>query len=138
MYYIISSSIWIGLVFTLCICLFSVWNKSLDFNGMTPTVKDIDCITKYDIWNTWADSGVIFSGLGGYFGLLHQHKKYGGQLFIQKNIETENHGEKKRYILRLLVLIFLGTPLIVMTVLIAYLATSIRKDQVCSPQSEQT
>ena len=52
------------------------YNQDLLYPELDPACKDE--ISKFDYWNTWALSSYIAAGIGGYFGILYQHKKYGG------------------------------------------------------------
>ena len=57
---------------------------------------------------TWAQSSVVLVGLGGYIGLLVQHQKYGGQLFIQEKIGQTEASKRRRFILRFLIVFSFG------------------------------
>ena len=122
-YYLISSAIFA--TFTLIVTLTFVinMNKSIKFPGgyeddMVLTDKERDCSEKYDFWSSWAESAYMSSGLGGYFGILHQHKKYGGQLFIQQKIDQLRKNKIKRFIYRFLIVIGMGSPVIIMTIVV--------------------
>ena len=90
-YYLISTGIFLG--FTLVVTLTFIINMNKDIRfpgdqqppGISP--KKWTCAQLYDFWNTWAESAYMAAGLGGYFGILYQNKKYGGQLFIQQKID---------------------------------------------------
>ena len=82
-YFLTSSGIWVAMVLTLTIALLIVKDKPLNTNGENERIDEINetnpeylqQVTNYDYWNTWSDSGVLGAGLGGYWGLLYQHKK---------------------------------------------------------------
>lgn len=86
MYYMISLGIFLGMMLIDSITFLIVKNDSLK---SPPSSKTLDapvflqCIATYDIWHTWSLSAMLGAGIGSYFGLVYQNKKYGGQLFIQ-------------------------------------------------------
>ena len=90
-FYLISSSIWLAFQAIVTITFLVDLDKPIKFpNNEKPApilVPDWDCAQSYDYWSTWAESAFMSAGLGGYFGILYQHKKYGGQLFIQQKID---------------------------------------------------
>ena len=85
-------------------------------NGLSEEAKSddkLDCLTKYDYWYTWKESGLLGALLGGYFGLVHQNSKYGGQLFIQQKIDQLRKSKLKRFVLRCLIILALCIPAII-------------------------
>ena len=82
---LITSGVWTALMLAISITFLIMKESKLKTNSeeVSEMFKDnVDCISKYDYFSTWSHSGMIGSSLGGYLGLLYQHKNYGGQLFI--------------------------------------------------------
>ena len=81
-YYLISSAVF--LAFTMIVTLTFLINKDKPIkfpNGEDPVElheKQWPCAELFDYWSTWAESAYLSAGLGGYFGILYQNKKYGG------------------------------------------------------------
>ena len=118
-YYLLSIGIWLSFM-TIATTTFLVnKDKSIEFpNDDVPKNPLWSCIEKFDYWNTWINTAYMSAGLGGYFGIIHQHKKYGGQLFIQQKIDQLRKSKVKRFVLRLLIIVGLGLPQIILTVII--------------------
>jgi hypothetical protein len=79
-YYLVAGGSWLFLSLILFITLMIVKDEpivGLDTSAFTEE-SDLECITRYDYWHTWMKSGMMGPILGSYFGLVHQHKKYGG------------------------------------------------------------
>lgn len=90
-FYLASTGIWVAVTTIVTITFLVSKNKDIRFpDGSVPAPSYADlwvCAKRYTYWSTWSDSAYISSGLGGYFGILYQHKKYGGQLFIQQKFD---------------------------------------------------
>ena len=142
-YYSVSTGIWLAFMLTVTITFLINKDKTIIFpNNMLPVfgnpVKWV-CATNYDFWSTWVESGFMSAGLGGYFGILHQHKRYGGQLFIQQKIDQLRKSKIQRFVLRYLIVFALGSPLIIMTTIVYSTIMPLRNsdlinDDICNPQ----
>lgn len=74
LYYAIASGVWFTMSLTLLITFLILILGDYPMNGLSEEAKSddkLDCLTKYDYWYTWKESGLLGALLGGYFGLVH-------------------------------------------------------------------
>lgn len=97
-----------------------VKEQPLYYSNETPFYSDqsVKTATTWEYWETWAATGYIGAGLGGYFGLLFQNQKYGGQLFIQQRINQTRNNRIKQYAYRLGLILLILSPAIAVCVVV--------------------
>ena len=83
------------------------------------------------------------AALGGFFGIIYQHKKYGGQLFIQEKMNQTKKGKMKRFALRYLIAVAIGSPILIVTIIVytklmPESRASLDASFVCDPKKTQT
>ena len=118
MFFIISTVIFVLAMIVMTVTLLVVKEKGFKWNTDLEKPGDTSSIAEYDLWHTWAKSAITSASLGGYWGMLHQNRRFGGQLFIQQKYDQLKGKKITRFILRFLLSCVLSILAIIVTIVL--------------------
>ena len=118
MFFIISTVIFVVAMIVMTVTLLVVKDKGFKWDSSYEKPGDVSSIAEYDIWHTWAKSAIISASLGGYWGMLHQNRRFGGQLFIQQKFDQLKGKKITRFILRFLISFVMCILAIIVTIIL--------------------